>query len=85
MNHFKKNLSLNYDRNHKIGDLVIVDPTMEYDIDWIVGKILPGDKAYYFERYEICLLINVIDYIYVLTKNCSLVKTNHRGAFLSCI
>lgn len=88
MNIFKMNSLSNFNKiDATFGDLLYVDPTLEYDIDWITGRIIPEEEPYYFERCEPCILISSSDtrqYIFVLTKTGKIVRTNYRGAFLPC-
>lgn len=72
--------------SNKFGDLLYVDPTLEYDIDWITGRSLPEELTYYFERCEPCIYISSNKhYIVVFTKTGKIVRTSYMGAFVHCL
>jgi len=76
-----ENLLLNY----KNGDLFIVNPDINYDIDWIMGRTMIEDDPYYFDISEPCILLeDNLSYIYVLVTSGKIVKTYYREVFIKC-
>lgn len=77
---------MNISMNIEYGSLLYVDPTIEYDIDWITGRTLPEELIYYFDRSEPCIYISSNkQYIEVFTKCGKIVRTSYMGAFVQCL
>ncbi len=70
---------------YKIGDLLIVNPDINYDIDWIIGRTLIEEDPYYFDISEPCILLeDNSSYIYVLVTNGKIIRTYYKEVFIKC-
>jgi hypothetical protein len=68
------------------GNLVKLNPNIDYDIDWITGRIISDNLSpYYFEYYELLIIINIDDdYLYLLNNEGKLIKTPYKDYFIAC-
>ena len=76
-----ENLLLKYN----VGDLIMVNPDINYDIDWIIGRTLLEEEPYYFDISEPCILLeNNPSHIYVLVTDGKIIRTYYKEVFIKC-